>query len=494
MIGNETRTGERDARRRDLLALSGACLLALALRLYDLTGESLWYDEAYSVWTGRMAISSLRTLWEWQIEFPLYYLLLHYWIRCFGYGELAVRLYSALAGAATVIPLYLLGKRLFDLRVGTVAALLLAVNPYHVWYSQEVRMFPWAILLSTLSLYTFWQVLDDGRRRWWIFHGLVTGLGFHVHYYILWLVLAQDLFLFGWLWRKHGRPWDVAARPLWHAWAADQAIVWLLALPAFLVFRTKTQQFNQWGWLAERYGAPNLDRLAELTLVFATGLGFPGAAFWGWGIALAMVGLAGGAVLWGIRRARDPLKVALVVSSVALPLLWVFLIGQWTALWVPRHLALFLPFFLLLVALGTAALPRHLMVGVVLLLLGCGIYSLSGIYRVPQKEDWRSVAAYLADRRASGDRIVLMDAECRVPYEYYAERPADLEISRFADEATLKRATEEILAMSAGRRIWLVISHADGSGLRANLEAAKELERLEAPEFVGIEVVGYRWR
>ena len=58
---------------RQGLGLLGLVSLALALRCYRLGAESLWYDEAYSVWSSRMDIRSPRTLWEWRIEFPLYY-------------------------------------------------------------------------------------------------------------------------------------------------------------------------------------------------------------------------------------------------------------------------------------------------------------------------------------------------------------------------------------------------------------------------------------
>ena len=88
--------------RRDLWVVGGLTVLALALRFYRLTAESLWYDEAYSVWSSAMDIASPRILWEWQIEFPLYYWLLHVWMRLFGQGESAVRAFGALASAASI--------------------------------------------------------------------------------------------------------------------------------------------------------------------------------------------------------------------------------------------------------------------------------------------------------------------------------------------------------------------------------------------------------
>ncbi len=478
------------------LALPAILALSLGLRLYDLTGESLWYDEAYSVWTSGMAIGSLRTLWEWQIEFPLYYLLLHGWMILFGDGEFAVRLYGALAGAATVVPLYYLGARLFGHRAGVAAALLLAVNPYHVWYSQEVRMFPWAILFSVLSLYAFSRLLDGAHTGWWVTHALATGLSFHLHYYILWLILAQNVYLLGWLAWRYRTVLGRDARPLLWRWLLDQAIVGALALPALAVYLTKAVEFNQWGWLGERYGAPGVREVAGLFLAFVVGLGFPGPSALGWLITLTMVGLAALAVAsrLGVGRGVSTAPLWLAVVALGVPLLSALVAGQFRPLWVPRHLSLFLPFFLLLVGLGATSLPGPLSSALAVMLVVADLYALSGIYGVPQKEDWRGVAAYLAAQRAPGDGVVLMDAECRVPYEYYAERPADVEISRFADADALDRAAAEIAATPRGQRVWVVVSHADGQGLIERLAQTPQLERVDAPSFVGIELAGYRWR
>ncbi len=490
------------SRRCDLWAVFSILALALALRFYDLAGESLWYDEAYSVWTSAMDIVSLPLLWRWQIEFPLYYVLLHFWIKLFGQGEFAVRAFGALVGALTVIPMYHLGKALFGRRAGAIAAILLAVNPYHVWYSQEVRMYACAVLFTLVSVYAFWRLMHRGGWGWWVAHALVTGLTFHLHYYIGWMVLAENLFYIWWLWRGKG---GISRQRIWlklRRWIIDQCVVLLLALPAFAVFLTKLLARNQWGWLAERYGTPGLSDLVGLFVTYILGSAFPGSSR----LSLIISAFIGGLAAWGalallrlksdLGDERDQGREALywVLLGLVLPISLTFLVGQYASIWVPRYLLLFLPSFLLLVALGVRAMPSKLALGATLILLGISFYSLSGMYGAQQKEDWRGVANYLAMHVASDDLVVLMDEECRVPLAYYyGDAPVDIEISRFADDATLDAAVAEVREKQRGGRLWLVVSHADSGELEERLDVVPGLSSVEVPDYVGIKLVRYVW-
>ena len=116
---------------------------------------------------------------------PGYYLLLHLWTRLFGPGVGSVRLLSVLIGTATVPLLYLAGKRLPDRRgpllylagkrlLGRsgallVAVALLALSPFHIYYSQEVRMYGLVTLLGGRIAVTSGGQLAgrgrSGRRR-----------------------------------------------------------------------------------------------------------------------------------------------------------------------------------------------------------------------------------------------------------------------------------------------------------------------------------------
>src|SRR5207247_3399200 len=83
----------------------------------------------------------------------LYYVLAWPWTRLFGSGEVGIRSLSALAGTATVVAAYGAGASLLSRRVGLLAAALVAVNPFLLWYSQEARAYALVTLFVSVGLW-----------------------------------------------------------------------------------------------------------------------------------------------------------------------------------------------------------------------------------------------------------------------------------------------------------------------------------------------------
>ena len=97
-----------------------------------------------------------------------------------------LRIVSALAGIATVPGIYLLGRELWNRRVGLFAAALLATSFWHVTFSRIGFRAIMAPLLLTFGLALFLRgirALRNGERKRWITvaGGALAGLGLHTY-------------------------------------------------------------------------------------------------------------------------------------------------------------------------------------------------------------------------------------------------------------------------------------------------------------------------
>ena len=122
--------------------------LAAALRLYRLSGQSLWADEGNSVALARLGFIEIAQRTAFDIHPPFYYWLLKGWISFFGDSEIGLRSLSVVLGIGLVFLVGMLGLRYFGAAAGMVAAGLAAVSPFQIYYAQETRMY---MLLAVLG-------------------------------------------------------------------------------------------------------------------------------------------------------------------------------------------------------------------------------------------------------------------------------------------------------------------------------------------------------
>ena len=129
--------------------LAAIFLFGAYLRFTLLGRQSLWFDEADIVVRAQRSWSDVLSTFTIQGENgPLYNVVLAAWIRIAGVSEAAVRFPSAVAGVLAIPAIYILGRQIGGKQSGLLAAGLLAISPYHIWYSQEAKMYSIVALLS----------------------------------------------------------------------------------------------------------------------------------------------------------------------------------------------------------------------------------------------------------------------------------------------------------------------------------------------------------
>ena len=107
----------------------------------------------------------------------------------FGLNTFAGRLPLALMGIATVGIFYFLGKGLFNRKIGLLAALLVAVSPWHVGYSRIAWISVSTLFFSSLSMLLILRGIDRKSAMIFFLAGISMGLGLHDHQYSVFLIL-----------------------------------------------------------------------------------------------------------------------------------------------------------------------------------------------------------------------------------------------------------------------------------------------------------------
>ena len=465
--------------------------VAAVLRFYRLGAESLWLDEAFT-WS-----HVTQTYQFWELVFvlptedvhpPLYYLVVDVWVTLAGTSEAALRLPSAVFGVATVGLIYLLGARLFDRWTGAAAAALLSVSSFHVYFSQEARMYSLLAALTLASFYFFVDIAGDRAhpRTAVLGYLLASTLLVYTHVYGLFVVVAHQAYLLALL-ALSNRDWPLLGevkRPSisLREWAATSVALFALTAPWLVVLLNRIPAVSKGkcssiGWIPQ----PCLQSVANIVSEYCFYCGTPelfpqvfggdpaGGLFFP-AILVGVVGLAGLGLLgrnsggMALPGRRELMLLLWLLVPVLLPFVLSYAVAP---ILMPRYtigasLALFL-----LVGKGLRTLPVPLSVIVAGIVLVGLIAPLAPFYGDTQKQQWESTAAAV-ESEADEDALVLVsESHFVIPYQYYARRDAE-NAGGIDDDATREAVRR---ALGDHQNVWLVLSRAQDGPLTGHLQS-----------------------
>lgn len=156
--------------------------------LYFFT-ESFWRDEAFTYLLAKQNILDLLILTAKDFNPPLYYLIVHFWVKLFGSSEISLRSISLLFYWLTIYCVFLFIANVMEVHSKRkwIYLLLVALNPIILYYAFEARMYTMFAFFATLSFYSFL------RKNYKVFF-VATVLGLYTHYFMIFVLLGELLF------------------------------------------------------------------------------------------------------------------------------------------------------------------------------------------------------------------------------------------------------------------------------------------------------------
>ena len=359
-----------------LAVVAGAALL----RFLALDVQSLSTDEAFTVEIAATDLDSvLSSVKSTESTPPLFYYLAWLWEKPFGSGETGMRLLPALLGTLLVPATWAGARETLSPRSALIAAALVAVSPLLVWYSQEARAYALLALLSTLAFLFFVRALRGGGGRDLALWSVCSALAVATHYFAVFGVAAEGLWLL--LARRDvpGRVLAACAAPV----LVGGALLPLLVHQEEHVPRAWTEAFTLW------------DQLKGLVQQAAVG------PRWTWLVqrpgVLAILLLGAAALALLVRRGtaaerRGALPAAVVGLSIVIPPVVISLFGA--NLVATRNLIAAWPLAAIVAAAGLGA-ERARRGGALVAAALCAVM-LSIVVAVPleqslQRSDWEEL-------------------------------------------------------------------------------------------------------
>ena len=420
-------------------------LVAFALRIFQLDGQSIWWDEGISLHLATSSVGDIITDRLNNIHPPLYFFILKGWLSLVGVNAFTARYLSVLASWIQVAAVFVIARRWFSLRTAAAAALLTTLSAVSVIYGQEIRVYAMlsliylALLALTRELARPAPLPTNRRMGLWIALGLVTWIGLHLHYITLFVVAYVSAWAIVTFARQQRLP-DL------RRWLLVLILVGLASLPWFLAVwqnRSAVQgEANAGTFVAEP--VPFGFLLAQVWVFHLTGLA--GA------LARPAVRLLAGVtfvsflllILARLTQKETRRNTAVLLAHWLVPLSSTLVVWTVRSFSHPRYVSMFAPGLILLIAY--LILPPNNRSGqywtrladlfAITLATALIISSLWGLWLYfvdpgVAKDDVRGVAHYLQETAASDDLILVPDTDYALQFEY--EGPATIAMPELQD-------------------------------------------------------------
>ena len=328
--------------------LSIVFLFGTAVRLFRLGYQSQWNDEALSVAVAKGTIGQILTNQFYSRHPPGYYLLLHYWLNWFGDSDFVLRLFSAMAGIASLFIMYALGKSLLNESVGLWAAAVTTIMPFHLFYSQEIRAYSWLFFLSALLLLCQAKIWRGGGGYWWLAYGVTAVTGLYMHYLFTLIVGVSGFYFIAYSWISK-------TKADWRAFIITHVIIGFSYIPLFPWIFGEVDRGNYFS------KEISFASYVSLPLNYTVGQFLPSPLIMmGFGLIVAIVLItllqAGRAI---VRRSASLYALFFILLAYWLPVTVTYLVSIfWIPLTTPRLMIVAVPGLYLMMAWG-AVVPKE---------------------------------------------------------------------------------------------------------------------------------------
>lgn len=386
-------------------------ILGLILRLISLN-QSLWLDEAINTLAVKnYSLVDLITQYA-RADFhpPGWFIILWFWTKIFDYSEIAVRIPSVIFGVLTIYVTYLIGNKLVSKNLGVVAALLISINPLHIYYSQEARMYSLAALAVSLNILLLTKLIKGEKLK--LIFLILSNIFVLVSDYIAYFIFpAEFIFLFFYK-KEHIKKWLLAL-----SLAVASGFWWL---PVFLsqlnVGSVASSNLPTWKFVAGAFDFKTLPltfvkfiigRISLADKIIYAALVFPICSLFAYFL------------FRGVKSLNDNPK-KLLLAWIVIPPIVATIISFVVPVYNYFRVLYVLPGFIILVSAGILATKKfkYILGGTVLLieLLCSFVYLLNPKY---QREDWKDLVSFFKDQQTA---IILFESSGTLPpFDYYAK-------------------------------------------------------------------------
>jgi mannosyltransferase len=400
-------------------------LLNLIIKGLFLSSNSIGGDEPYSIYHAQMDIVSIVKLLSTGNNPPLYEIILHFWVKLFGISAFSTRLPSLFFSCITVLFIYKIGIRFFNLKVAVLSGLLFVFSNYQIIFSHEARVYALFGMLTAISMYYYLSLIIKEKPGIMelILLLMVNIALIYSHYFGFFVLLVQFLYLI----LDKGR-WVKYRKQIFIA----MGIIALFYLPNIgILIKRFIVSSSEGTWIDRPYG---LDSIYIMLRQFTNE---PVVT------VIVILLLAAAILKYFINRKQNDVGTAgkVVVLWFVLPFFLMFFISYLVPMFLDRYLIFVSISFYLIIAIAIDYLFRKKSFSYAVMTIVCILFIVTVKPNITNKRDVKETVQEINELRQGNTLVIFCPQRFMLNYAYYH----DIDLFKKFDNKKIYRKIEKEL-------------------------------------------------
>jgi len=231
--------------KRYYVVIAIAIFIGVFLRFYKIDYQSVWIDEIFSL-NQSNPTNSLSGIYSHLRAYdphpPLYYFSLHFFFKFFGYSTFVMKTFSAIFGVVGLFGIYLLGKEMANKRVGLIALTLTVFNYFHIYYSQEARMYSMLFTTTIFAFYFLVKFIKQPSNKSFALYVVFSSLMIYTHFFGLFTLISQYIILLYFI----VKPFYIERKKFIIYTLSSGILTIVIYIPALLILFQNTKRESTW--------------------------------------------------------------------------------------------------------------------------------------------------------------------------------------------------------------------------------------------------------
>jgi len=251
------------------LILLAIFMLAVILRVVAITTREIQYDDTFTIFLSQQPLNEIVSGTAADTMPPLYYFMLHFWMKIFGSGLAALRSLSILLSLLALLVFFDLTRRAFSAEVGLATAFFTAISPLQIYHAQDIRMYALLELGQAVYLWCFYGLFikpDSNHKNTGLWIGMILSgtVSMYTHNLAIFGLVIADIYLL------IQRRWGDLLKLI-----AGQAVIMLIALPWLVMVPDQIEKVQRAFWTPR----PGLIEIFQAVMMFTVSLPLEGVSF-----------------------------------------------------------------------------------------------------------------------------------------------------------------------------------------------------------------------